>query len=230
VLRSLSPAGRVKRIGRAPDPWAWPDWLYAGPDGTFGNRWDDPDSNYRVLYAADDRLAAFLEVLARFRPDPYVLVGLDEIVGEDDDALRPGQLDASWLFQRRVGEATLNGRFADVGHSASLAVLRRDLSSRIVQYALLDLDAAAIRLRAPRAFTQQISRYVHAQSNVSGRAFDGISYLSRLGDEFRLWAIFEPATPREAKDLISEPEIARIASDDPDLLQALAMHGITLVS
>ena len=31
----------VYRVGRSPDPWAWPDWAYA-TDGTFGNRWDDP--------------------------------------------------------------------------------------------------------------------------------------------------------------------------------------------
>ena len=25
-----------------------PDWASAGPDGTFGNRFDDPDATYRV--------------------------------------------------------------------------------------------------------------------------------------------------------------------------------------
>jgi hypothetical protein len=26
----------------SPDPWSVPDWASAGPDGTFGNRFDDP--------------------------------------------------------------------------------------------------------------------------------------------------------------------------------------------
>lgn len=39
------------RLGRTPDPWAWPGWRYSLPDGTFGNRYDDPAGGYRVLYA-----------------------------------------------------------------------------------------------------------------------------------------------------------------------------------
>jgi hypothetical protein len=33
--------GVIYRLGRKPDPWAPPDWASAGPDGTFGNRFDD---------------------------------------------------------------------------------------------------------------------------------------------------------------------------------------------
>jgi hypothetical protein len=32
--------------------WGWPDWAYASSDGTFNNRYDDPGSLYRVLYAS----------------------------------------------------------------------------------------------------------------------------------------------------------------------------------
>jgi hypothetical protein len=48
--------GVIYRVGRKPDPWAPPDWASAGPDGTFGNRFDDPDTTYRVLYASSQRL------------------------------------------------------------------------------------------------------------------------------------------------------------------------------
>jgi hypothetical protein len=34
--------GPLYRVGRRPDAWAWPDWIYAHDDGTFGNRFDDP--------------------------------------------------------------------------------------------------------------------------------------------------------------------------------------------
>jgi len=44
--------GVIYRLGRTPDPWVPPDWASAGPDGTFGNRFDDPDATYRVLYAS----------------------------------------------------------------------------------------------------------------------------------------------------------------------------------
>ena len=65
--------GVIYRLGRKPDPWAPPDWALAGPDGTFGNRFDDPDATYRVLYASSQRLGCFVETLARFRIDPTLL-------------------------------------------------------------------------------------------------------------------------------------------------------------
>ena len=229
-LHAISPGGRLYRIGRAPDPWAWPDWANAALDGTFGNRWDDPESAYRVLYAASDRLGAFVEVLARFRPDPHVIKELQEIEGEDGRFLAPGALDVRWLERRRLGEAEIQGRFADVGHSESLAEIRRDLAGRVVHYRLPDLDAATIRLTAPRRFTQEISRYVYEQTARGGRrAFDGIAYLSRLGDEFRCWAIFEPATEEAFRSLARSPRAGEIRPDDPDLLRALEIHGIALI-
>jgi hypothetical protein len=78
----LAPDGPLYRLARALDPWAWPDWAYAGLDGTFGNRWDDPLGSYRVLYASTRRVGTFIETLARFRPDLAVVAGLEEIEGE----------------------------------------------------------------------------------------------------------------------------------------------------
>jgi len=232
-LREISPSNPLHRVGRAPDPWAWPDWANAAADGTFGNRYDDPLGSYRVLYAASDRLGAFVEVLARFRPDPHVLKELQDIAGDESDSDRfvpPGQLDISWLERRRLGEATVTGRFADIGHSESLARLRRDLASRIVHFGVHDLDAATIRLSVPRRLTQEISRHVYEQTSPSGqRAFDGISYLSRLGDEFRNWAIFEPVGDAEEHPLASNYAASVIAVDDPQLQRALEIHGIILV-
>src|SRR6516225_2342552 len=41
----LKVPGLIYRIGREPDPWSVPDWASAGPDGTFGNRFDDPEGS-----------------------------------------------------------------------------------------------------------------------------------------------------------------------------------------
>lgn len=80
----MVPSGEIYRLGRKPDPWAPPDWVWADLDGTFGNRYDDPQSTYRVLYASSQRLGCFLETLARFRVDPKLAAELAEIQGEDD--------------------------------------------------------------------------------------------------------------------------------------------------
>jgi hypothetical protein len=207
---------RVYRVGRAPNPWAWRDWASVGADGTFGNRWDDPGSTYRVLYAATDRLGAFLEVLATLRPDPHVLAEMQKIQG--DEPSPPRRLPADWLARRRMGTGRLVGAFADVGHSESLADLRSHLAPRIVHYRIVDLDAAAIR-SSTRAFTQEISRHIHE------RGLHGIAYLSRVADEQRLWAIFEPANSSlPLADVDSQP----IATDDRDLRRALDLFDLEL--
>jgi hypothetical protein len=172
-LASVEPDGPLYRLGRHPDPWAWPPWSAALRDGTFGNRYDDPDGSYRVLYASSRRVGAFLETLARFRPDLEVLAELDRIEGEDEP---PPAAPRGWLDGRLIGEATVEGRFVDVGHATSLATLRAALAAHAIHHGLDEIDAATIRLRAPRAFTQQVSRYAYEEGS-----FAGIRYRSRLG-------------------------------------------------
>lgn len=156
-LVSVQPDGLLYRLGRQPDPWAWPDCAYAGPDGTFGNRYDDPEASYRVLYASSQRMAAFLETLARFRPDLAVLAELEQIDGDDEP---PAGVPRTWLDGRRIGEAALQGRFVDVGDARALATLRAALAASAIHYGLDEIDAGTIRLSAPRAFTQGVSRFV----------------------------------------------------------------------
>jgi hypothetical protein len=182
-LHATPGASPVWRIGRHPDAWAWPDWAYAEADGTFGNRFDDPDARYRVLYACSERVGCFLETLARFRPDPAVIAGLAEIESEEGEP--------------QTGP----------------------LATELVRFRLEDLDAGDIRARAPRPFTQAVSRYVFEVGQ-----HNGICYRSRLGDELTNWAIFEPNEPavlRHADD---------IRGDDPDFLAAVQQHHLELVA
>jgi hypothetical protein len=226
TLQTIEPPERVYRLGRRPDPWQWPDWTHAGVDGTFGNRFDDPDSEYRVLYASSQREATFRECLARFRPDPAVQAAV--IVDNDDDPLSPttiaaGQVPRRWLDDRCMGTGRLEGTYCDVGHADSLAHLRHALAPRLLHFRLDDLDAGDIRSRSPRAFTQELGRYINAQTSDGRPTFAGIRYASRHGDELTNWAIFEPNEPidRDAKDL---------TLDDPDLRVVAASYGLKLTS
>jgi RES domain len=204
-IEAVSPAGPVHRLARRPDAWAWPDWAYAGNDGTFGNRYDDPRGEYRVLYASTERMGAFVETLARFRPDPALVAALDAI--DDDEPVTSGVVPAEWLNDRAIGEATLPGEFARVGATRSLAYLRERLGQ--------DLDASALRRHVPRSTTQAIGRLVFDLGE-----FAGVQYESRLGDDIHNWAVFEPVDV----DGTSEP----VAEDDPDLAQALGLLGLRL--
>jgi len=206
-------------LARRPDPWAWPDWAYAGEDGTFGNRYDDPASEFRVLYASSDRLTCFLETLARFRPDPHVEA--IEIASDPRDAefptLPPGHVPAQWTAKRAIGAITVDWVFADIGTRRSLAHLRQELAYQVVRHGVDDLDGAAIRASVPRAFTQEVSRHVYEHADVAG-----LRYLSRLGDDGENWAIHEPAPIPAARVVDVEP-------DDPDLRVAVELFRLTLV-
>lgn len=228
-LRTIKPAGPLYRIARPPDPWQWPDWSNLGTDGTFGNRWDDPQGVFRVVYASSSRLGAYMEVLARFRPDPSILVALAAIEGEEEPRGRlPGELDEEWLANRCLGTAQCESDFVDLGHSVTLARLREALASRVVHHGLADLDAAAIRLSAPRRFTQEISRWVYDRARGSRTAsIVGLAYRSRLGDEFQNWAIFESADGM--LPFSKSPEVSPIDRNDPELRAALDRLGVRLV-
>jgi hypothetical protein len=224
-LESVEAPGRLYRLGRREAVWAWPDWAFAGTDGTFGNRYDDSKGQYRVLYASSQRLGTFLETLARFRPDPAIVAEPIETDPADEPypTNPPGVVPASWLRSRAVGSSNVAGEFADVGHSRSLEHLRARLAARLIHYGLDDLDGATIRLSAPRGFTQSVSRYVFECADANGEpAYSGIRYLSRLGDEILNWAIFEPAQLTDAR---AEP----LTVDDPDLRQVLTRFGLRLV-
>lgn len=224
ALEGVSPQGNLYRLGRAPDPWQWPDWSFARGD-TFGNRWDDPDSEYRVLYASSQRLACFLETMGRFPKDPDVEAELAEIElepGEVDHGLPPGVLVvADWIAKRRISRGVVQGSFAAVGTSTSLAYLHEETAFLLAEFGLEELDGAAIR-SGRRELTQHISRVVfECSTSDGGRQFDGIQYLSRYGDEFENWAIFEPAQ-------IEEQENAKIEANDPDLIEAARRLDVTL--
>jgi len=225
TLTPARPDGALYRLGRRPDPWAWPDWSHASERGTFDNRFDDPRGEYRVLYASSQRSAPFLETLARFRPDPAIAAV--QIEGDERDKDFPtvaaGTVPRTWLDQRVLGTALCAAEFADIGTAVSLAHLRDALAAEVLKHGLDELDAATIRLRAPRELTQAISRYVYECTREDGeRAFQGIRYRSRLGDNLTNWAICEPADLEVLED-------KELREDDPDLLGALEILGLRLV-
>lgn len=224
-LETVTPKGSVFRLARAPDPWKWPDWNRAGPDGTFGHRWDDPAGTYRVLYASSTRIGALIETLSPFRADLNVVAELREIEG-DDDLVAAGTIPRDWFEQRLMGVAEIVGSYADIGAAGSLSLLRSRLAARGIHYGLSDIDAAAIRLVAPRSFTQEVSRFVHEYRTEGVEPLAGIRYQSRLDDGTSNWAIFEPMSdsPAPLRSASAEP----IQPDDPDVIRAAALLGLLI--
>jgi hypothetical protein len=204
----------IHRIGRWPDPWLPPDWAHSHSDGTFGNRFDDPQAYYRVIYTSSQRLGCFLETLARFRPDLSLLADFAEIEGEDD--FTPlATVPASWLIERLIGAAEAQGEYADIYAPGWVALLRRELASTAVALGLSEIDAPTLQAGRPRRLTQEASLVVFR------RGLDGIFYRSRYGHSIENWAIFEPFP-------LHNTSAAAITADDPDLHAALQLHGLTM--
>ena len=144
----------------------------------------------------------------------------------DGDPEPPARISRAWLTGRVIGQAMLRGRFVDIGDARSLATLRTEVAAEAIHWGLDDIDAATIRLAAPRAFTQHVSRFIYEQHPSDQGPFAGIRYQSRLGDDIANWAIFEPTpgTPSPLRAATSRP----IDQDDPDLHAALDLLSLRL--
>lgn len=181
-----------------------------GADKTFGNRFDDPDGEYRVLYAGSDRLTCFVECLACFRPDVELLAALDQIIGRDEV---PRFVVDDWVKSRMIGSARVDGQFADMYASGWLSLLRKKLASKAIALGITEIDLSALQAPQPRRFTQLASRVVHS------RGLNGVFYCFRFGSEFENWALFEPwALQNQTSELISP--------DDAEMGEAIKRLGI----
>jgi hypothetical protein len=221
----------VHHVGFHPDPWDWADWVYA-KKGRFDGRWDDPAGEWRALYVGSCALASYLEVLAPLRPDPDMERAMAEIVSDSDDdeehpTTRPGELTYRWRDERRLCSAKMSGCFALPGHYETLPTLRQQFLTLARSFGLMDVDGAAIRESGPRDLTQAISAWIYDLTGPAGEQASGIQYLSRHGDEFTLWAIYE-----RGEDHPSPPEITNhttpqpVTAGDPALVEAMRIHRI----
>jgi hypothetical protein len=94
----------------------------------------------------------------------------------------------------------------------------------VIFFGLDELDAAAIRAKAPRALTQRISRYVFRANRAGAGLFAGVYYRSRLGDNLDNFALFEGLDRWELQDQVSEP----IRVNGPEFQEALHVLGVRL--
>jgi RES domain len=232
TLDATTPPGEIFRVGWEPDPWRLPDWKYAsGSPLTFGNRYDDPEGKYRVLYAGSSPLACFVEVLAKFRRDPGLADGLDEITVDPDDAaadsavLPSGHVSTEWPRGRRLGIAEpAKGSYADLGTLRSLTTLRTEprVARALRAAGVADLDGATLRSTTPRSVTQQLSRIVFEREP----RFAGMHYLSKYGDDLHCWVIFEhPATAQAPVAVLNHESLDWT---NAELLRALEILDIRL--
>lgn len=204
---SGEPVPVLYRIGRAPDPFRFP------ADTTTknsGNRFDDPEGRFWVLYAAEQRLACFVETLARFRVSVELLIQLDDLPDGDvaNDVPYSGIVPDDWHLKRVMASfhPTADQRWLDLRVLAVRERVRRALASTLTRLSHTDFDLGDA-LSRDRVLTQQIARWAHEQD------FGGIIYPSRFDAAYSCWAIFEGS-------YIEHESIRAIRRDDADMLEA----------
>ena len=219
--------------GPPSDPFAPLGWERAGPDGTFGNRFDDPgkaddrteETRFRVVYAATQRTGAFAETIAHFRPDLPALTALRAIHGgASEPQPLTGVVPARWQQRRGVGRLRLDAalRFVDVTHPDTLAELRTTFAGLAVDLDHGDIDVSTLT-SGDRHLTQRIARYVYERASESGASmYSGIRYLSRHGAVWECWAIF-------ADRLVGEQlSVQAVRAEDAGLVTAAHHLGLTI--
>jgi hypothetical protein len=215
LLNTRTPTAPLYRIAWGTEPWEYPDWKKAGTDSsslahTFGNRFDDPNAEYRVLYASSQLVSCYVEVLARFRPD-YTLLAELRAMGGEDDYQQIGIVPDEWFENRFIGTAEVQGNYADLYTPAWVSHLRSRLQPLCVELALSEFDVSVLIQAAKRIVTQRASSIVYDLG-----AFAGIYYASRHGLGPENWALFE------FKAIINPLiPVQRVSKNDPNLKQAL---------
>jgi len=225
--------GEVWRVGYAPDPWQWTPWLYATDEGRFNGRWDDQDAKFRTLYTSDSLLGCFLELLASQRPNDVAFTELAEIE-DDDDAARyypdpeRGAIGMEWLSGRLYARGTQTGTYAEVTHAQALALLvDAGVFSRL-GIAPRDVDASLLKDPKQRDVTRTVARYLYDIRNATTLqpAVDGIAFRSRMGDDIRLWAVFERGESLISEHISTVGPFHHVTDDNGALVQAFTMLGL----
>lgn len=217
LVAADDPSGLLYRVGRAPDPLAWTEWDYVGE-----GRFDGPERprTFRVLYVAEQRLAAFVETLQKWRRSIDALAALADTLPGPGEADAPeddaGAIPVGWHLKRMVGTLRVlpDQRWLDLRQVETRETLRRQLAPRLETLGYRDFDLGD-SLSRDRRLTKTIARFAHENG------FQGIAYTSRFGSEFDCWAIFEGAH----FEAIGRRPIAR---DDPDLLHVAGLFDLNV--
>lgn len=227
--------GEIWRVGWAPDPWQWTPWQFATDSGRFNGRWDDQNAQFRTLYTADRLLGCFLELLAPVRPSETAYAELAEI--EDDAGTTSehpdpdrGGIGMAWLNDRLHAAGFQRGTYAEVTQAEGVGFLSAcgvfaglGISARAVDVSLLK-DAHQ------REVTRTVARFVfdlHDPSTLKP-VVDGVAFRSRMGDDLRMWAVFE-RSDSPISETIEPGPAHQVVDDNPDLLRAfelLELHWI----
>ena len=214
----MAVGGILHRLGRHPDPCAWPPHEYVGE-----GRFDDPARRFRVLYVAEQRRACFVEGMAQFRPSLEALARERAVVGAAEP-LEGGIVPTSWTRSRMTGRVRLaeGQRWLDLRELSVRETLRPHFAAQLLQLGIPDLDLSAVTRsdEVGRRLTQRIAGWAYE------RRYQGVIYQSRLGGHrervYDCRAIFEGSRFEIVGD--AEP----VSLEDEDLVAVAELFNLTI--
>ncbi|QEC49221.1 RES domain-containing protein [Baekduia soli] len=203
----------VWRVGHVDGPFGYPPRAVC----SWNSRFDDPQHQYRTIYAADHRLTCLREVLAPLRPNLKARAEFAELQHAQGIAaghrLSPaGEVTRVW----RQNNVLVAGRVARSGHLVDLRERRlmEQLASAhallLAAHDLLQLDVSEIT-SSDREITQNFSRDLY-DKGASGLRF--ASALDTLGCVvlFEGRARLRP-TPVQTPLTNAVPELLQVCSE-----------------
>lgn len=225
--------GQVWRVGFDPNPWEWTPWQYATDNGRFNGRWDDQAAKFRTLYTSESLLGCFLELLASQRPNDLAFAELTTIIDDGDAAdLHPdperGAIGMAWLGGRLYGQATQTGQYAEVTEARALGFLVDAGVFARLGIPPREVDAALLKDATKRDITRSVASFLFnlRAPHSATPAVDGIAFRSRMGDDIRMWAVFERGDEPVSDRISDAGDFHRVTEDNDDLLHAFDLLGL----
>lgn len=160
----------------------------------LGNRFDSYYGNFSTSYFGTSLSACFAETISVFRPNPN-LTKLVANEWQDRGWSRPGIVPSQWRESRvavRMGVDEARS-FVDIDHHSTLATLNSDrkLLTALARCDISEIDLGTVAGNDRRP-TRLIADHIHNMTDDDGRPhWSGIRYLSRLGEGWECWAVFE---------------------------------------
>jgi RES domain-containing protein len=211
---ATAPPPTLFRVGVRPRAGQFPakKWLRKPARARF----DDPDREFRVLYAAEAVETCWLEVLADFRLAPEMLVEFARLHPRSALCQR---LPTKFVEVREVCSLRIKARasFLDLRSRQTRHSVRAVLSQKLVALGLKDFDASD-SLSRNRELTQAIARRAYEEG------YAGIAYPSRHDPAQGCWAVFE----RPGTTIVVENQVP-VRPTDEALVRVLAEFELALV-
>ncbi|MBF4636261.1 RES domain-containing protein [Agreia pratensis] len=176
------------RVARKDDPFRFSEIDALDAElPNVGNRFDVVGGG--VLYASTERIGAYKETLATYRP------AASSARYRTASHMAVGSLPAEWRDRRRLASFGLTDAlpFLDVESDATLTFLTQELAATLDSLNLSNLDSAQVR-GPNRVLTRAIAQWAYTAVGEDDEAlYSGIRFSSRF-QSHACWAVFEGVT------------------------------------